>query len=229
MRSYKQFCALAKALDVVGDRWTLLMVRELLIRGSCRYTDLRTGLPGIPTNLLVDRLRELEHAALIVREEAPPPIATTLFRLTARGKELEPVLQALGHWGAPLLAKAPGKDTFRTHWLKLPLEHHLCDTMPARPAISIELRTGEEPLTLETVKGKVQARPGAAQNPDAVISGRPQLVLAVLMGKLSLNDAQAAGLRYEGDPAFLQRVRAVSANRSTNRRRQDGQPVQSIP
>src|SRR6185295_293446 len=86
MRSYKQYCALAKALDVVGDRWTLLIVRELLIRGRCRYTDLRNGLPGIATNLLADRLREMEQSGLVSREEAPPPIATTLFQLTPRGE-----------------------------------------------------------------------------------------------------------------------------------------------
>ena len=76
MRSYGQYCSIAKALDVVGDRWTLLIVRELLIRGACRYTDLKDGLPGIATNLLADRLRELESAGLIRREEAPPPVAT---------------------------------------------------------------------------------------------------------------------------------------------------------
>ena len=77
-----------RALDVVGDRWTLLIVRELALRGACRYTDLRNGLPGIATNLLADRLRELENAGVVAREEAPPPIATTLFRLTPRGEEL---------------------------------------------------------------------------------------------------------------------------------------------
>src|ERR1700684_3975062 len=85
MRSYGQYCSIAKALDVVGDRWTLLIVRELLIRGACRYTDLKDGLPGIATNLLADRLRELESAALIRREDAPPPVATTLFHLTDTG------------------------------------------------------------------------------------------------------------------------------------------------
>jgi DNA-binding HxlR family transcriptional regulator len=84
---------------VVGDRWTLLIVRELLLRGASRYTDLRDGLPGIATNLLADRLRELEQAGLVIREEAPPPIAATSFRLTARGEELEPTLYALGRWG----------------------------------------------------------------------------------------------------------------------------------
>ena len=92
MRSYDEYCAVAKSLDVVGDRWTLLIVRELAIRGACRYTDLRNGLPGIATNLLAERLRELEHAGVIARENAPPPIATTLFRLTPRGEQLRPVL-----------------------------------------------------------------------------------------------------------------------------------------
>src|ERR1017187_2932151 len=99
MRSYRQYCSIAKALDAVGDRWTLLIIRELLIRGGCRYTDLKNGLPGIATNLLSDRIRELEAAGLIRREDAPPPIATTLFHLTAAGAELQPVLHALGRWG----------------------------------------------------------------------------------------------------------------------------------
>src|SRR6202000_2045921 len=95
----EKFYALANALDVVGDRWTLLIVRELQIQGPCRYTDLRNGLPGIATNLLSDRLRELETAELIRREQAPPPVATTLFHLTEAGRELEQVLYTLGRWG----------------------------------------------------------------------------------------------------------------------------------
>ena len=91
MRSYAQYCGLARALDVVGDRWTLLIVRELLIGGACRYTDLQHGLPGIATNLLADRLRQLEEQGIVAREAAPPPVATTLFRLTPRGEELRPL------------------------------------------------------------------------------------------------------------------------------------------
>jgi DNA-binding HxlR family transcriptional regulator len=96
MRSYGQYCSVAKALDLVGERWTLLIVRELLARGPSRYTDLRSALPGIATNLLADRLRELESAGLVEREDAPPPVATTLFRLTGRGAALEPVITELG-------------------------------------------------------------------------------------------------------------------------------------
>src|SRR5918911_746584 len=125
MRSYGQYCALAKALDAVGDRWTLLIVRELLLRGPCRYTDLRHGLPGIATNLLADRLRELEQAGIVHREAAPPPIATTLFSLTTRGEELAPVVEALGRWGGPLMTERTEGDAFRSHWLAMPLELHL--------------------------------------------------------------------------------------------------------
>src|SRR3977135_2149859 len=112
MRSYSQYCSIAKALDVVGDRWNLLIVRELLLRGRCRYTDLLQGLPGIATNLLADRLRDLEHAGIVSREDAPPPIATTLFALTERGTELRPVLSELGKWGEPLMAERADEDAF---------------------------------------------------------------------------------------------------------------------
>src|ERR1700761_6192686 len=103
MRSYGQYCSIAKALDVVGDRWTLLIIRELLIRGACRYTDLKDGLPGIATNLLADRLRDLESAGLIRREDAPPPVATALFRLTEAGASLLPVVDAIARWGVELM------------------------------------------------------------------------------------------------------------------------------
>src|SRR5271155_445348 len=103
MRSYGQYCSVAKALDVVGERWTLLIVRELLLRGDLRYTDLRQGLPGIATNLLADRLRELERLGVVEREEAPPPIAATVYRLTSHGQRLGPVLLELGRWGSGLL------------------------------------------------------------------------------------------------------------------------------
>src|SRR2546423_1484713 len=120
MRAYAQFCGLSKALEIIGDRWTLLIVRELMAHRRCRYTDLQNGLPGIATNLLADRLRELEQAGIVQREQAPPPIATTLFSLTSRGEELEPVIFAIGKWGVPLLASASKSDAFRSHWLAFP-------------------------------------------------------------------------------------------------------------
>src|SRR4051812_47776662 len=115
MRSYRQYCGLAKALELVGDRWTLLIVRELLSQGPCRYKDLQHGLPGIATNLLAQRLRDLERVGIVVRASAPPPISADLLDLTPRGKELKPVLMALGKWGDPLMADASSRDVIRTH------------------------------------------------------------------------------------------------------------------
>src|SRR5436309_7646331 len=122
MRSYNQFCAVAKSLDIVGERWTLLIVRELLLRGPSRYTDLRNGLPGIATNLLADRLQELEKAGVVAREDAPPPVATTLFSLTDRGRELASVVYELGRWGLPLMGTQGPDDVFESHWLTMPVK-----------------------------------------------------------------------------------------------------------
>src|SRR5258707_7271804 len=162
MRSYHQYGGLAKALDVIGDRWTLLIVRELLLRERCRYTDLRNGLPGIATNLLADRLRELEEAGIVSREEAPPPIATTVFRLTSRGRELEPIVNQIGRWGGPLVMKRSRNDTFCSHWIGLPARLHLADRAPERPPIAIELRCGDAPIVIGAIDGEAQWREGSA-------------------------------------------------------------------
>jgi len=206
MRTYRQFCGLAKALDVVGDRWTLLIVRELLLLGPSRYTDLRNGLPGIATNLLVYRLRELEEAGVVERVEAPPPVATTLFRLTPRGEALKPVIKALGAWAGPTLGSWDRDDEFRSHWLALPLELHLVDRAPTRAPVAIEVRTGDRPIVIEAAAGEVRVRPGSAAAPDAILTGAPDLVLAVLLGRVPLTTARRRGLRLEGDEKALQRL-----------------------
>jgi DNA-binding HxlR family transcriptional regulator len=208
MRSYGQYCALAKSLDILGDRWTLLIVRELLLRGPCRYTDLRNGLPGIATNLLADRLRELEQAGVVSREDAPPPVATRVFRLTARGEQLRTVLYELGRWGVPMMADGPTPgDVFRGSWLTLPIDLFLTDRAPADPPIAIELRAGEEEaMTVEAGDGGVGIRPGTVDRPDAVVSGTPHLILGLLSGSLDLAEARERGVGYEGDPQVLRRV-----------------------
>lgn len=208
MRSYDQFCALAKALDIVGDRWTLLIVRELLVR-PCRYTDLYKGLPGIATNLLARRLEELEAAGLVSREAAPPPIATTLFHLTPRGRELEPVIAALGRWGAPVLAEATGKEVFRSHWYALPVSLYVQDNAPADRPVSIEVAAPDGTVTIETVgDGSVHVRMGRAAKPDLRMEGPPNVVLSVLSGKLKPSAARAKGLRHSGDVRVLRRFAA---------------------
>jgi DNA-binding HxlR family transcriptional regulator len=211
MRSYGQLCSVAKALDVVGDRWTLLIVRELLLRGPSRYTDLREGLPGIATNLLATRLRELERAGVVRREEAPPPVATTLFDLTERGRELLPVMEELGRWGEPLMAESGGDEAFRSHWLALPVGLHLADSAPDGPPVTIEVRAGDDAMVIETADGAVRARPGRAEQPDAVITGTPLLILAVITGRRELDEARTLGLDYEGDPEALRRLLPAAA------------------
>jgi len=156
MRSYNQFCAVAKSLDVVGERWTLLIVRELLLRGPSRYTDLRNGLPGIATNLLADRLQELEKAGVVAREDAPPPIATTLFSLTNRGRELASVVRELGRWGLPLMGIQSPNDVFESHWLTLPVSLFLQDRDPEADPVTIELDTGDESLFLRVGGGDIE-------------------------------------------------------------------------
>ncbi len=206
MRSYGQYCGLAKALDVVGDRWSLLIVREMLTLGALRYTDLRDGLPGIATNLLADRLRELEQAGIVKREEAPPPVATTLFRLTPRGEALEPVLEALGRWAGPLMGALGARDAYRSHWLALPVRLYLTDRQPNRRPVTIQVRSGDQPMVIETVGGRALARPGTATKPDAVLTGTPDLVMGVLSGRLGLPAARARGLSFQGDYAAVRRL-----------------------
>jgi DNA-binding HxlR family transcriptional regulator len=206
MRSYGEFCPLAKALDVVGDRWSLLIVRELLIRGRARYSDIRQGVPGIATNLLADRLRELEAAGVVRRIAAKPPVATSMFELTDRGRALRSVLLALGEWGLPYLREASDDDAFLTHWLALPIEARLTDHEPDLPPSTIELRTGDEPIVIEA-GGTIRSRVGAAEHPDAVISGPHRAIVGLLMGRIDLQQARDAGVRYEGDASVLARVR----------------------
>src|SRR3954465_13862231 len=119
-RSYDQYCSAARALDVVGDRWTLLIVRELLA-GPRRYTDLHADLAGGSTDVLASRLKEMERDGLATRRRLPPPGAAYVYELTARGRELLPGLQALGQWGAPALGERRPTDAVRAHWFALPL------------------------------------------------------------------------------------------------------------
>ena len=206
MKSYGQYCALAKALDVVGDRWTLLIVRELMIRDGARYTDLRKGLPGIATNLLTERLKELETAGIVWREDAPPPVATTLFRLTDRGEQLGPVLAALGQWGAPLLPDTPGKDVFCDQWTLLPLRIYLRDQAPSGSRLRVALKAGGESLLLETTgNGSIKVQPGTSPDADARIEGSPRVILSLLMRRMTLPEAKAKGLKLTGDRRVLQR------------------------
>jgi DNA-binding HxlR family transcriptional regulator len=204
MKSYNQSGALAKALDLIGERWNLLIVRELLIREACGYTDLRKALPGIATNLLVERLRDLETSEIISREEAPPPIATTLFRLTERGRALERAILELGRWGSPLLARRNKRDTLQPHWLVLPLKLYLRDRKSSEPKIAVNIQAGGE--AIEACEGRIAVRLGASKSPDAFVKGKPEPILRLFTGRSSLPEAITEGVQWDGPRTVLSRV-----------------------
>jgi DNA-binding HxlR family transcriptional regulator len=206
VRSYCQSCPVARSLDVIGDRWNLLIVRELLLRERCRYTDLRNGLPGIATNILAERVRDLEQAGIVFREDAQPPVATAVFGLTDRGRALQPVLRELALWGAPLMGDLAAGE-FRDHWLGLIAETYLADHEPDGPPVSIQLNPGTEPAVLQTTEGRVGVHPGIAELPVLTLAGEATVLAGVLTGQLSLSQARSKGLKCDGDLDALRRIR----------------------
>lgn len=206
MKTYGQWCTLAKALDVVGDRWTLLVVRELLLQGPCRFTDLRNGLPGIASNLLSARLKELEEAGVIRREAAPPPVATTLYDLTDLGRRLEPAVQALTAWGVALKTGLGADEEFRPHWMTYPLTWVLADSRPQDPPATIQLVAGGAPVAVEVDAGRVTARPAVTAPADLTISGHPDLIMGLFLRRIPVEHAAQAGLEVTGDVGLLDRV-----------------------
>lgn len=182
MRSYGQFCAAARALDVVGDRWSLLIVRELLLR-DCRFSDLRTGLPGIATNLLTDRLRALETAGVLERHAAPPPVATTLYRLTPRGRRLDAILAELALWGLQDMVRGPEGDAVCGHWVALAApvvfrRSHVADLAPLTLALDVEGTA----IALAVTPEGVTARLGTPDTPDVRVTGTMHAVMGALIG-----------------------------------------------
>lgn len=209
MRSYGQYCALARALDVVGDRWTLLIVRELAFRDS-RYSDLRDGLPGIATNLLAARLRQLEANGIIESFRAPRPVGATLYRLTPRGRELGPVLQGLVAWGVPLLDAGQGADSFRSHWLAMAVRVFFSgvDVTDLAP-LTVVVDTGHEPATIQIDSDGLTVGAGAPPADDAVmVEGEPGDAFALLCG--SAGAKAPAGVNVRGPKDAVRRMHALT-------------------
>ena len=210
MRSYGQYCSIARALDLVGDRWTLLIVRELLLRGSCRFTDLKNGLPGVATNLLSTRLKELEDAGLVSREDAPPPVATVLYTLTENGLTLEPVLKALGLWGLKYMTDERPGDAFQARWLAYAPAWFTTDGDPAAPPAVIQLIAADEAAVVELRDGQVHTRVGRAAHADLTLEGPPRAVLGLLSGLIDVKRATQLGLSARGRRQLLTRLRPVA-------------------
>lgn len=165
VKRYEQYCPMAHALDLVGDRWTLLIIRDLM-HGPQRYTDLVERLPGIGTNILAARLRDLEGHGIVTRRTLPPPAASKVYDLTDYGRELRPALRELALWGARSLGPPAEHDELFEGWLA-----NAMDTVIARlaPAGRYEFRCGEEIASL--VDGEVVA--GPIDDPDVVVQGEP--------------------------------------------------------
>lgn len=209
MRSYGQYCSIARALDIVGDRWTLLVVRELMLQGPCRFTDLKKGLPGVAANLLSARLKELEAAGLLTREDAPPPVATALYALTEDGLALEPVLRALGLWGLRFMTEERPDDSFRARWLAYAPAWFTTDTDPGAPPAVIQVVASGEPAVIEIRDGRIHSRTGRVTDPDLLLDGPPRAVLGLLTGVIDLELAQGLGLSVRGRRELLARLRPI--------------------
>jgi DNA-binding HxlR family transcriptional regulator len=165
-RRYGQFCPLAKALDVLGERWTLLIVRELLT-GPKRYTDLRAGLPGLATDLLAARLRELQATGVIDRREVPPPTPATVYELTERGYALKAAILELARWGRPLLRDAD-EDLLPDSALSLGLEVAFHPDAAAGVDETYHIEVDDQRVTIRVHNGAVDMTPGGVGDTAAV-------------------------------------------------------------
>jgi DNA-binding HxlR family transcriptional regulator len=162
-KSYNQYCPIACALDLVGERWSLLIIRELLEDGELRYSDLLPRLDGCGTNILAARLKQLEAGGVIRRRQLPPPAASTVYELTEYGEGLRSVMHQLAHWGARVMGP-PRDEDLEPGWLVGALRMAL---PPTANSGRVEFRIGEEVASL--VDGEAHA--GAADAPDAVVTG----------------------------------------------------------
>jgi DNA-binding HxlR family transcriptional regulator len=195
-RSYGQYCGLARALDVIGDRWNLLIVRQLLV-GPARYGQLLEGLPGLATNLLADRLRDLEAAGIVERRLSDRPNAI-VYALTPWGAELREPIEALIRWSTPLMVRGPEGDTFRGEWMVVALRA-LFAGKTARRSATVGIEIDGQLIGLRvTPTGVEVANHEGEERYDAVVRGEPSVILGLGTGMLSLD--QVAGLvTVDGD------------------------------
>jgi DNA-binding HxlR family transcriptional regulator len=205
MRTYGDGCAIARALDLVGERWALLVVRELLL-GPKRYTDLRRGLPNASPNVLSERLRELERAGVVRRHKLPPPAASRVYELTDWGLELEPLVISLGRWAARS-PTPPGDAPIASVDSVILALRSLFDSAAAQGLrASYELQLGEDRFRIEVADDEFHAARGGAHQPDATIATDPDTLNAVLWAGRPLDDAQRSGsMTIDGDKAAVER------------------------
>lgn len=207
-RRYDDACGTAHALDLVGERWALLVIRELLL-GPKRFSDLKADLPGISANTLTQRLEGLEAAGLLVRRRLPPPASTQVYELTAWGYEVEPIVQSLGRWAA----RSPGHDPslpLSATSLILSFRTMFDRARAAGVDARVDLRVGRERFAMQIRDGRMEAARGELEEADLVIVGDPTMIAAAVYGGVPVADLEAAGaLRVSGDRGLLARFLAL--------------------
>jgi DNA-binding HxlR family transcriptional regulator len=205
-RSYGQLCGIATGLDLIGDRWALLIIRDLLL-GPLRFGDLVDGLPGIGTNTLTARLKQLEATDVIVRRLLDRPGRGVAYELTDYGRELEPILMALGRWGTRSMHRLPRNVTARSRWLVAAmLAFHDPNQLPGDP-MTWELRLRDGVYTALADDAIFTVRAGSSDDPDGTATLDDQDLHQLLTGQLSVAQAVTAGrLTVDGEPAGLQRL-----------------------
>jgi DNA-binding HxlR family transcriptional regulator/putative sterol carrier protein len=205
-RAYRQYCATARALDLVGERWTLLLLRELLT-GPKRNKDLLHNLPGIGTNLLAARLRKLESDGLVERTTLPPPAGSAVYRLTQLGRGLEPAIMALARWGQQLLGEPTAEDEIRPSWVILGMKAVFRPERAADLRETYEFRIDGDVFWIRVDHGEADAAQGGARDPDLIVSSDVDTFLEDHSGRVSARDAVAAGgaRLLKGDVSALER------------------------
>jgi DNA-binding HxlR family transcriptional regulator len=216
---YEQYCPVARALEVVGERWTLLVARELLL-GPRRFSDLLSGLPGISTNMLTGRLKQLEQAGLVAKRTLPAPAASVVYELTDDAAGLAMVLATMADWGMHLLGPPRPDDAVRSAWLVLALA--VTGKVPPSAAdTTYELHIdGDTPegqtFHVRSRDGHLQPLHGPATNPDAVISMSTATLLTMANGNLDPRSTKAGKLiDVEGDAAGARRLLDALARPAT--------------
>jgi DNA-binding HxlR family transcriptional regulator len=203
-RTYGQYCGLAHAMELVGERWALLIIRDL-IPAPKRFTDLRNGLPRIPTNILSARLKELEASGVIQRRLLPRPQGSVVYELTDYGRELDDVVLRLGLWGVRSLGQPRADDIVTTDSLIMALRTTFRRDAAGGLHLGYEVRVGDIVIHALVDDGRVEVERGPLPTPDLVIATGPEL-RALLAGELSPSEAVASGVvRLTGDPALLDR------------------------
>lgn len=205
-RSYAHYCAIARSLDIIGERWTLLIIRELLPRPR-RYTELHADLPGISTDVLAARLKEMEADGLLERCRTAPPTPAWVYELTTRGRDLLPVLSTLARWGGDLLDSKQPTDAVRSHWLAIPLARLLRRAAAGHNGM-IELRMDGARCYLRLdADGSMPAydRPG---EPDAVLTLNTETAVNLTSRRMILAEALVGGdLKVKGDSDLADALR----------------------